>query len=162
MKPFQFPAIRPIAERAGQIRMFNLLLQESLPNHLVGRVQVLNLRADTLILGVDHGSLATQARFQSGQWLNQINLAAQAHPRLPKLAGIEIRINVEPPLKKLRRPGLPPDAETRQALLNLASSEPDPKLAEAMRRLAQVRNQRRRTTVPADESSERSTRSDEA
>lgn len=143
MNPFQFPALRPIAERAGHIRIFDLLLQESLPNELVGRIQVLNLRSGTLVLGVEHGSMATQARFQSGQWLSRLNQAAQTYPGLPQLTGIDIRVNAAQPHRKSRRPGKPPDVGTRQALLDLASSEPDPKLAEAMRRLALVCKPRR-------------------
>lgn len=139
MKPVLFPALRPIAERAGLIRMFDLLLQEALPHALIGRIRALNLRNGILVLGADHASLATQARFQSNHWLTQLNVGAARQPGLPQLTGIEIRVTAEAPARKTRRIGQSPDPESRQALLHMAEAESDPLLASALRRLAQVR-----------------------
>lgn len=142
MKPGQYSVIKPIAERAGLIRMFDLFLQETLPHALNGRLRALNLREGILVLGVDHASLATQARFQTRHWLERLNEAARKQGNLPQLLGIEIRIAPDTPRPKLHRTGQPPDAQTRHALLDMAAEESNPQLAQALRRLARIQLKR--------------------
>jgi len=69
MKPTRYNAIKPFAERAGQIRMFDYLLHEVAPKNLLGQVYVLNVRAGVLVLAVHHAAIATQIRFQAPTWL---------------------------------------------------------------------------------------------
>lgn len=138
MKPGQYDALKPIAKRAGLIKMFDLFLQESLPRELIGRLRVLNLRDGILVLGVDHAALATQVRFQARSWLPRLNAAARKQGNLPALVGVETRIATDSPRPKIHRTGQEPDTQTRRALLNMANEESDPGLAQALRRLADV------------------------
>nr|MDA3877503.1 DciA family protein [Halothiobacillus sp.] len=150
MKPGQYDALKPIAKRAGLIRMFDLFLQESLPRELIGRIRVLNLRDSILVLGVDHAALATQVRFQARGWLPRLNAAASKQGNLPTLIGVEVRIATDIPRPKIQRTGQEPDAQTRHALLNMANEESDPGLAQALRRLAdvQLKGRRRLLSTP--------------
>jgi hypothetical protein len=144
MKPGQYDALKPIAKRAGLIKMFDLFLQESLPRELIGRLRVLNLRDGILVLGVDHAALATQVRFQARSWLPRLNAAASKQGNLPALVGVETRIDTDIPRPKIHRTGQEPDTQTRRALLNMANEESDPGLAQALRRLADVQLKTRR------------------
>jgi len=137
MKSNLYDALKPFATRAGEIRMYDLLLQDVLPHSLAGRLRTLNVRDGVLVIGVDHAALATQARFQTPQWLDRLNLVAQKEGRLPPLARIEIRVAAEellikPAEKKHRQ--LSDSART--SLRTLAEHEPDASLAKALLRLA--------------------------
>ena len=138
MKSNLHDALKPFATRAGQIRMFDLLLLDVLPRNLLGRLRVINVRDGVLVIGVDHAALATQTRFQAPQWLDQLNLLAQKEGRLPHLSAVEIRVSSEEPLLK------PPEKKhrslgesARASLLALAEHEPDESLANTLRRLAE-------------------------
>lgn len=132
-----YDALKPFAARAGQIRLFDLLLLDILPPNLHARLRVLNVRDGILVIGVDHAALATQARFQAPLWLDQLNRAGQKEGNLPLLSKIEVRIFTDerllkPSEKKQRTLG-----ETARASLRaLADHEPNSALAQVLRRLA--------------------------
>ena len=139
MKSNLYDALKPFAARAGQIRMFDLLLMDVLPRNLLGRLRVLNIRDGVLVIGVDHAALATQTRFQAPQWLDRLNQAAQKEGNLPHLTNVEIRVNSEerllkPPVKRHRELG----ESARASLRALAEHEPDTSLANTLRRLADL------------------------
>jgi hypothetical protein len=139
MKSNLHDALKPFAARAGQIRMFDLLLLDVLPRNLLGRLRVLNVRDGVLVIGVDHAALATQTRFQAPQWLDRLNQAARKEGNLPPLTNVEIRVASEerllkPPEKKHRELG----ESARASLRTLAEHEPDASLASTLRRLAEL------------------------
>jgi hypothetical protein len=139
MKSNLYDALKPFAARAGQIRMFDLLLQEVMPRNLAGRLRVLNVRDGVLVIGVDHAALATQTRFQAPQWLDRLNQAAQKEGNLPHLTSVETRVVSEerllkPPEKKYRELG----ESARASLRALAEHEPDASLASTLQRLANL------------------------
>ena len=139
MKSNLHDVLKPFAARAGQIRMFDLLLLDVLPRNLLGRLRVLNVREGVLVIGVDHAALATQTRFQAPQWLDRLNQAAQKEGNLPSLTNVEIRVASEdrllkPPEKKHRELG----ESARASLRALAEHEPDASLASTLRRLADL------------------------
>lgn len=146
MKPTRYNAIKPFAERAGQIRMFDYLLHEVAPKSLLGHVYVLNVRAGVLVLAVHHAAIATQIRFQSPKWLAQLNAQAQQAPGLPLIQSIETRIVTEPiktPAPKIHRVL---GVGTRALLREMAAHEENEPLARTLRKLAQLGEQ------PFDES----------
>ena len=138
MKPTRYNAIKPFAERAGQIRMFDYLLHEVAPKNLLGQVYVLNVRAGVLVLAVHHAAIATQIRFQAPTWLTQLNIKAQQAPGLPFIESIETRI-VTPAIKtqtpKIHRVL---GAGTRELLREMAAQEENAPLARTLRKLAQL------------------------
>lgn len=139
MKSNLHDALKPFAARAGQIRMFDLLLLDVLPRNLLGRLRVLNVRDGVLVIGVDHAALATQTRFQAPQWLDRLNQSAQREGNLPSLTNVEIRVASEerllkPPEKKHRELG----ESARASLRAMAEHEPDASLASTLRRLADL------------------------
>ena len=139
MKSNLYDVLKPFAARAGQIRMFDLLLLDVLPRNLLGRLRVLNVRDGVLVIGVDHAALATQTRFQAPQWLDRLNQAAQKEGNLPHLTSVETRVTSEerllkPPEKRHRELG----ESARASLRTLAEHEPDAPLANTLRRLANL------------------------
>ena len=138
MKPSRYDAIQPFARRAGQIRMFDCLLHEVLPNALLGQVRVLNVREGVLVLAVAHAALATQIRFQSPQWLSPLNAKAQRIAGLPAITSIEPRIVTLPkqtPAPKIQRTLA---ASTRHVLQDMALHEEHEPLARVLGRLAKL------------------------
>ncbi len=136
MKPTIYAAMKPFAERAGQIRMFDFLLHEVVPKAMAGRIHVLNVRDGILVLGVDHAAMATQIRFQSPQWLIQLNTVAQKERGLPILTSVETRIATDAPQKKAPKVHRELGASTRELLMEMATHETDDHLAQTLRRLA--------------------------
>jgi hypothetical protein len=138
MKPTGYNAIKPFAERAGQIRMFDYLLHEMAPKTLLGHVYVLNVRDGVLVLAVHHAAIATQIRFQSPKWLAQINSKAQQAPGLPIIRSIETRIVAEPIQPQTKKTHRQLGASTRELLQEMAAHEENEPLARTLRKLAQL------------------------
>jgi hypothetical protein len=138
MKPTRYNAIKPFAERAGQIRMFDYLLHEVAPKTLLGHVYVLNVRDGVLVLAVHHAAIATQIRFQAPKWLAQLNTKAQQAPGLPLIRSIETRIVTEPIKTQTPKIHRQIGASTRELLRDMAAHEENKPLARTLRKLAQM------------------------
>ncbi|WP_407275724.1 DciA family protein [Halothiobacillus sp. DCM-1] len=145
MKAQQFSAFSALARHAQRNRWFDCFWHEVVPAALSQRVQVLNVREATLVLGAQDAATATQARFQAPSWLPALNTAARAQG----IEGVDrIEVRVTPPRPALRQarltPPTPLSEATRQHLLDVSAQLDDPQLANALRRLAQQRPRSRK------------------
>lgn len=138
MKLNEYAALSPIIARTRLIRLYDLLLQEALPNELIGRVEVLNVRDGTLVLGATNPSIATRVRYQQANWLDAINQARQKWPGLPAVAGLNVRVHVSGTTRKPLPHRLRPTADVGQALRQLAADDHDPRFRRVMQRLASL------------------------
>lgn len=150
MKLQDYDVLTPIIARTRQIRLYDMLLQEALPNDLTGRVEVLNVRDGQLIVGAANAAIATRMRYQQANWLDGINAARANWPGLAAVTGMTVR--VQPPSK--RRKPLPkrhrPAEEIGQGFRQLADHDSDPNFRRVMKRLAALSGKDSGSQEPED------------
>lgn len=59
-------------QRAFSLRSCNQRFQQLLPKHLINKVNILNIRQQCVIIGVENASLMTQLHFEANELLSKI------------------------------------------------------------------------------------------
>jgi hypothetical protein len=108
-------------------------LRAMLPPPLAQQVEVLRLEGQRLLMNAENGAVATRLRMIAPQLLRRLQSEGQLPPTVTR---IETRVNPHPtpPPPPPRRRQLPPHAATD--LLALADAIGNPRLQQALRRLA--------------------------
>lgn len=136
MKLNEYATLSPIIARTRLIRLYDLLLQETLPNDLTGRVEVLNVRDGVLVLGAANASIATRVRYQQTTWLEAINQARLKWSGLPAVTGLNVRVHAPRASHRSLPRRQRPAADVGRALSQLAADDHDPRFRRVMQRLA--------------------------
>jgi len=126
--------LQALFARSHRLHSLNQLLCGALGEPLGPHIRLCNIRADTAVVAADSPAWLTQVRYQAPVILHIL----QTQPGMEKLR--KVRFKVQPPSEPAahtappRRAALSPSgAET---LNSAADGMRDPKLAEALRRLA--------------------------
>jgi len=142
MKLNEYAALSPIIARARLIRLYDMLLQEALPNDLTGRVEVLNIRDGVLVLGAGNAAIATRVRYQQANWLEAINRARLKWSGLPVVTGLTVRVHASGPARRPKPHRARPTEAIGQALRQLGAEDQDPRFRRVMERLASLSDTR--------------------
>ena len=122
-----------ILAHAERLQKLDTLLAKHMPPDIKQHCHAGNLRGATLVIHAGSPAWAAKLRFLAPQLLR----ALQHEKNLTRLQRIEIRIQPEVPLTD-NEPSKAPDISnaSRQHLQAMASTVSDPRLREALRRLA--------------------------
>lgn len=126
--------LQPLFAHAHQLRSLNRMLRGALGEPLGPHVSLCNVRTDTAIVAADSPAWLTQLRYLAPTVLHIL----QTQPGLESLR--KVRFKVQPasepaePAAPPRRASLSPSGA--EILKSAAEGMQDPKLAEALRRLA--------------------------
>lgn len=119
-----------LAAETGRLRDWQRALQRALPAEAAGHWQLASLDHRALVLQVDGGEWASRLRYQRGHLLEcAASLLGQRPGRL--------QLRVQPPAARRSRPaGRHLPVEAAASLEAAARATEDPRLREALRRLA--------------------------